>query len=142
MILWLKLIGRSLCLGLCWTATYFLFASGQKRNVLLCLLLVALRYSCVPASRGAVGHGLHRLCLNPPLFVRLRSKIMFQNKTRCTVENGMMQLTRVTNTEALRQTTDLFQKLPTDFHLMSSQVRYIWNITTIKNGALPPNSSL
>jgi hypothetical protein len=102
MILWIKLIGRSLCLGLCWTATYFASASEQKRNEDGCLLgfsavqsgrslltfqrsllppspgrwversppvfaAGSVRYSCLPASRGALGHGLHRLCLNPPL---------------------------------------------------------------------------
>jgi hypothetical protein len=29
----------------------------------------SVRYSCVPASRGALGHGLHRLCLNRPVDV-------------------------------------------------------------------------
>jgi hypothetical protein len=31
----------------------------------------SVRYSCVPASRGALGHGLHHLCLNPPLVTTL-----------------------------------------------------------------------
>jgi hypothetical protein len=30
------------------------------------------RYSCVPASRGALGHGLYRQCLNPSLVLILR----------------------------------------------------------------------
>jgi hypothetical protein len=59
---------------------YFLSASGQKRNVLLlCLILVAEdRVACPPRAgplnRGALGHGLHRLCLNPPLSKRQEFK--------------------------------------------------------------------
>jgi hypothetical protein len=53
MILWIKLIGRSLCLGLCRTATYFLSASGQKKNSPSVFATGSVRYSCVPASRGA-----------------------------------------------------------------------------------------
>jgi hypothetical protein len=34
----------------------------------------SVRYSCVLASRGALGHGLHRLCLNPPLCARYAAK--------------------------------------------------------------------
>jgi hypothetical protein len=53
MIVWIKLIGRSLCLGLSWTATYFLSASGQKRNVLLlCLLSVAQDIVACPPRAG------------------------------------------------------------------------------------------
>jgi hypothetical protein len=32
----------------------------------------SVRYSCVPASCGALHHGLHRLCLNPPLVYCVR----------------------------------------------------------------------
>jgi hypothetical protein len=73
MILWIKLIGRSLCLGPCWTATYFLSVSGQKRKVLLmCLLLVAWGIIACPPRAGPLKprdpKAMYRLFLNPPLY--------------------------------------------------------------------------
>jgi hypothetical protein len=59
----MELIGRSLCLGLCWTATYFFIRFRTEKTV---FATGSVRHNCVPASRGALG--LHRLCLNPPLY--------------------------------------------------------------------------
>jgi hypothetical protein len=69
MILWIKLLGLSLCLGLCWTAAYFILFRTEKERSPSVFATGSLRYSCVPASRGALGHGPPHLYLNPPLVV-------------------------------------------------------------------------
>jgi hypothetical protein len=45
---------------------FILFRTEKERSPSV-FATVSVRYSSVPASRGALGHGLHRLCLNPPL---------------------------------------------------------------------------
>jgi hypothetical protein len=51
-------IDRSLFLGLCWTATYFfIHFRTEKQRYPSVFATGSVRYSRVPASRGALVHG-------------------------------------------------------------------------------------